>query len=401
MEILKSERLNNLSYAIRGPIFDKALELEKQGHSVLKLNIGNPSPFGFDVPEAMKAAMTEHLRKAEGYSHHLGVMEVRETICNYYLQNGFSGIKPDEIFVGNGVSELIIMCMQALLNPGDEVLVPAPDYPLWTAAVGFGSGKAVHYVCDEADEWNPDVKDIERKITARTKAIVIINPNNPTGAVYKREVLQQIVDLAEKHNLVLFSDEIYDKVLYDGLEHIPVATLSDNVHFMTFGGLSKNYFACGFRGGWVIPSGKRSKSFLEGLNLLASMRLCANVPTQYTIAAALADDSVIRGMIAPGGRLYEQKELIHSKMSAIDGVSCVKPKGSLYMFPRIDLSRFNIEDDVAFTYDLLTEKKVLVVAGTGFNFVDKEHFRIVFLPDYATLSDAADRIAEFLDSRRK
>ena len=401
MEILKSERLNNLSYAIRGPIFEKALELERQGHPVLKLNIGNPAPFGFDVPPGMMEGMKEHLKQAEGYSHHLGVMEVRETVCRYYTQHGFTGLKPEEIFIGNGVSELIIMCMQALLNPGDEVLVPAPDYPLWTAAVGFGGGKAVHYVCDEANDWNPDVKDMEQKITARTKAIVIINPNNPTGAVYKKEVLLEIVALAEKHNLVLFSDEIYDKVLYDGLEHIPVATLSDNVHFMTFGGLSKNYFACGFRGGWVIPSGKRSASFLEGLNLLASMRLCANVPTQYTIAAALKDDSVIRGMVADGGRLKEQRNLIHTCMSAIDGVSCVKPKGSLYMFPRIDLSKFNIEDDVAFTYGLLTEKKVLVVAGTGFNFIDKEHFRIVFLPDLATLADAADRIAEFLESRRK
>jgi len=401
MEILKSERLNNLSYAIRGPIFEKALELERQGHPVLKLNIGNPAPFGFDVPPGMMEGMKEHLKQAEGYSHHLGVMEVRETVCRYYTQHGFTGLKPEEIFIGNGVSELIIMCMQALLNPGDEVLVPAPDYPLWTAAVGFGGGKAVHYVCDEANDWNPDVKDMEQKITARTKAIVIINPNNPTGAVYKKEVLLEIVALAEKHNLVLFSDEIYDKVLYDGLEHIPVATLSDNVHFMTFGGLSKNYFACGFRGGWVIPSGKRSASFLEGLNLLASMRLCANVPTQYTIAAALKDDSVIRRMVADGGRLKEQRNLIHTRMSAIDGVSCVKPKGSLYMFPRIDLSKFNIEDDVAFTYGLLTEKKVLVVAGTGFNFIDKEHFRIVFLPDLATLADAADRIAEFLESRRK
>ncbi len=401
MEILKSERLANLSYAIRGPIYDKALELEKQGHSVLKLNIGNPAPFGFDVPEGVMETLKEQLKKAEGYSHHLGVMEVRETICDHYTQKGFTGIRPEEIFVGNGVSELIILCMQALLNPGDEVLVPAPDYPLWTAAVGFGGGKAVHYVCDEADDWNPDVEDMEKKITPRTKALVIINPNNPTGAVYKKEVLQRIVHLAEKHNLVLFSDEIYDKVLYDGLEHIPVATLSDNVHCMTFGGLSKNYFACGFRGGWVIPSGKKSKSFLEGMNLLASMRLCANVPTQYAIPAALRDDTVIREMVAPGGRLYEQKELVYQKMSAIDGVSCVKPKGSMYMFPRIDLSRFAIEDDVAFTFDLLTEQKVLVVAGTGFNFIDKEHFRIVFLPDYTTLSDATDRIAEFLESRRK
>lgn len=401
MEILKSERLNNLSYAIRGPIFDKALELEKQGNTILKLNIGNPAPFGFDVPQGIMDDMSRLLKNAEGYSHHLGIMEVRDTIRQYYVDRGFESVKSEEIFVGNGVSELIIMCMQALLNPGDEVLVPAPDYPLWTASVGFGGGKAVHYVCDEANEWNPDVADIEKKITPKTKALVIINPNNPTGAVYKKEVLQSIVDLAEKHNLVLFSDEIYDKVLYDGQEHLHVATLSKNVHFMTFGGLSKNYFACGFRGGWVIPSGKVSKSFLEGLNLLASMRLCPNVPTQLGIAAALKDDSVIKGMIADGGRLKEQRDLIYTKMSAIDGVSCVKPKGSLYIFPRIDLSKFNIKDDVEFTYGLLEEQHVLVVAGTGFNFIDKEHFRIVFLPDAQTLGNAADRIKDFLDSRRK
>jgi alanine-synthesizing transaminase len=401
MEILKSERLNNLSYAIRGPIFDRALDLEKQGHTILKLNIGNPSPFGFDVPAGIMEEMAENLKNAEGYSHHLGVMGVRESIHQYYIDKGFQGIKPEEIFVGNGVSELIIMSMQALLNQGDEVLVPAPDYPLWTASVGFGGGKAVHYVCDESNDWNPDIADIEKKITSKTKAIVIINPNNPTGAVYKKDILQSIVNLAEKHNLVLFSDEIYDKVLYDGLEHLHVATLSDNVHFMTFGGLSKNYFACGFRGGWVIPSGKKSKSFLEGLNLLASMRLCPNVPTQYAIPAALKDDSIVKGMIADGGRLKAQRDLIFKKMSAIEGVACVKPKGSLYMFPRIDLSKFNIKDDTEFTYDLLNEKHVLVVSGTGFNFIDKEHFRIVFLPDTETLGNAADRIAEFLESRRK
>jgi alanine-synthesizing transaminase len=401
MEILKSERLNNLSYAIRGPIFDRALDLEKQGHTILKLNIGNPAPFGFDVPAGIMEEMAENLKNAEGYSHHLGVMGVRESIHQYYIDKGFQGIKPEEIFVGNGVSELIIMSMQALLNQGDEVLVPAPDYPLWTASVGFGGGKAVHYVCDESNDWNPDIADIEKKITSKTKAIVIINPNNPTGAVYKKDILQSIVNLAEKHNLVLFSDEIYDKVLYDGLEHLHVATLSDNVHFMTFGGLSKNYFACGFRGGWVIPSGKKSKSFLEGLNLLASMRLCPNVPTQYAIPAALKDDSIVKGMTADGGRLKAQRDLIFKKISAIEGVACVKPKGSLYMFPRIDLSKFNIKDDTEFTYDLLNEKHVLVVSGTGFNFIDKEHFRIVFLPDTETLGNAADRIAEFLESRRK
>jgi alanine-synthesizing transaminase len=401
MEILKSERLNNLSYAIRGPIYDKALQMEKEGHTILKLNIGNPAPFGFEVPQVMKEAMRQQLDHAEGYSHHLGIMEVREAIAKDYTARGFQGIKSEEIFIGNGVSELIIMCMQALLNPGDEVLVPSPDYPLWTAAVGFGGGKAVHYVCNEADEWNPDVADMEKKINSKTKAIVIINPNNPTGAVYKKDILQKIVDLAEKHNLVLFSDEIYDKILYDGLQHIPVATLSDQVHCITFGGLSKNYFACGFRGGWMIPTGKRSKSFLEGMNLLASMRLCPNVPTQYTIAAALQDDSVVKGMIQPGGRLYEQSKLVQEKVSQMEGLSCVAPKGSLYCFPKIDLSQFTFKDDVEFTYGLLTEQKVLVIAGSGFNFIDNAHFRIVFLPDVEVLADATDRIGAYLDSKRK
>lgn len=401
MEILKSDKLDNLSYAIRGPIYDKALALEKEGHKVLQLNIGNPAPFNFDAPQNMRDEIAAKLKDAQGYSHHLGLLEVRESICEHYELKSFKGISPDEIFVGNGASELIIMCMQALLNPGDEVLVPSPDYPLWTASVGFGGGKAVHYVCDEANEWNPDIDDIESKITEKTKALVIINPNNPTGAVYKKDILLKLVALAEKHNLMLFSDEIYDKILYDDLEHIPIATLSDNVHFMTFGGLSKNYFACGFRGGWVIPSGKKSKSFLSGLNLLASMRLCPNVPTQYSIPVALKDDSLVREMIADGGRLKEQRNIIYEKMNAIEGVSLVKAKGSLYAFPRIDFSQFNLKDDVDFSFGLLEEQKVLVVAGSGFNYIDNEHFRIVFLPDVQTLSLASDRIAEFLDSRRK
>lgn len=401
MEILKSERLNNLSYAIRGPIFDKALELEKQGHKILKLNIGNPAPFGFDAPANMLEVMKSDIKNAEGYSHHLGLFEVREFLADYYKNKGFSAVKPEDTFVGNGVSELIIMCMQALLNTGDEVLVPAPDYPLWTTSVGFAGGKAIHYLCDEASDWNPDIADMESKITAKTKAIVIINPNNPTGGVYEKDTLQKIVDLAEKHNLMLFSDEIYDKILYDGEQHVPVATLSENVHFMTFGGLSKNYFAAGFRGGWVIPSGKKSKSFLEGLNLLASMRLCSNVPTQYAIIPALKNDDLVNSMIGDGGRLKAQRDVIFEKISAIDGMSCTKPKGSLYLFPKIDLSKFHIQDDVSFTFDLLAEKHVLVVAGSGFNYIDKEHFRIVFLPNTEILENAADRIADFLNSRRK
>lgn len=402
-QFLKSERLNNLSYAIRGPIFDKAQQLEAMGNKIINLNIGNPAPFGFDVPDEIVHDMILNLRNAQGYTHHLGIFAARKAVMHYTQQMGIRGVEIEDIFIGNGVSELIVMCMQALLNEGDEVLLPAPDYPLWTTAVGLSGGNPVHYVCDEESDWNPDIEDIRKKITSKTKAIVVINPNNPTGAVYEKDVLQGIVKLAEEHNLIIFSDEIYDKILYDGNQHIPIATLSDDVFFMTFGGLSKNYRAAGFRGGWVIPSGAkdRAKSFLEGLNLLASMRLCANAPTQYAIQTALGGYQSINDLVAADGRLCRQRDMIYYRLTDIPGITCVKPKGSLYVFPKIDLKKFNILDDEQFTYDLLTEQKVLVVPGNGFNHTDRAHFRVVFLPNTDTLDLAASRIGNFLDSRKK
>ncbi|MBK9934308.1 MAG: pyridoxal phosphate-dependent aminotransferase [Cytophagaceae bacterium] len=401
-EFKKSDRLNNLSYAIRGPVFEKAQQLEALGQKIINLNIGNPAPFGFDVPDEIVHDMILNLRNAQGYSHHLGIFSARKAIQHYTQQIGIKDVKIEDIFIGNGVSELIVMCMQALLNDGDEVLIPAPDYPLWTTAVALSGGKPVHYICDEASDWNPDVEDMEKKITSKTKGIVIINPNNPTGAVYEKDVLQKIVKLAEKHNLILFSDEIYDKILYDGHKHIPAATLSDDVFFMTFGGLSKNYRAAGFRGGWVIPSGAKSKakSFLEGLTLLASMRLCANVPTQYAIQTALGGYQSINDLVAEGGRLKKQRDLIHYKLTDIPGVSCVKPKGALYVFPKIDMKKFDIGGDEQFALDLLAEQKVFIVAGTGFNYPGHQHFRAVFLPETDTLELASDRIAEFLNGKR-
>ncbi len=396
----KSDRLAQLSYAIRGPVFDKAQQLEAMGQKIINLNIGNPAPFGFDVPDEIVQDMILNLRNAQGYSHHLGIFSARKAIMHYTQQIGIPDVTIDDIFVGNGVSELIVMTLQALLNEGDEVLVPSPDYPLWTTAVALAGGKAVHYLCDEESDWNPDMKDMTAKISSKTKAIVVINPNNPTGAVYDKEILEAIVALAAEHQLLVFSDEIYDKILYDGLQHTPIATLSDDVFFMTFGGLSKNYRAAGFRGGWVIASGAkhRAKSFLEGLTLLASMRLCANVPTQFAIQTALGGYQSIQDFIAPDGRLTKQRDYIHQRLIDIPGISCVKPKGALYVFPKIDRSKFTFQDDEQFVLDLLTEQKVLVVSGTGFNYPDKSHFRIVILPDLDTLTLAADRIQTFLSN---
>ena len=401
-EYKKSDRLNNLSYAIRGPVFEKAQQLEAMGQKIINLNIGNPAPFGFDIPDEIIHDMILNLRNAQGYSHHLGIFSARKAIMHYSQQIGIKDVKIEDIFIGNGVSELIVMCMQALLNNGDEILIPSPDYPLWTTAVALSGGKPVHYICDEASDWNPDVADMASKITSKTKAIVLINPNNPTGAVYERDILKKIIDLAEKNNLIVFSDEIYDKILYDGYEHVPAATLSEDVFFMTFGGLSKNYRAAGFRGGWVIPSGakNKAKSFLEGLTLLASMRLCANVPTQYAIQTALGGYQSINDLVADGGRLKKQRDLIYQKLTDIPGVTCVKPKGALYVFPKIDMRKFDIKNDEDFALDLLSEQKVFIVSGKGFNYNDRQHFRAVFLPETDTLELAIDKISEFLDMRR-
>lgn len=401
MEFLKSNRLNNLSYAIRGPVFEKAQQLEALGHKIINLNIGNPAPFGFDVPDEIMHDMIMNLRNAQGYTHHLGIFSARKAVMHYTQQIGIRGVEMEDVFIGNGVSELIVMCMQALLNSGDEILVPSPDYPLWTTAISLSGGTPVHYICDEESDWNPDIEDIRRKINAKTKAIVLINPNNPTGAVYEKDVLTSIVELAAEHNLMVLSDEIYDKILYDGHVHVPVATLSDDVFFMTFGGLSKNYRAAGFRGGWVIPSGAkhRAKSFLEGLTLLASMRLCANAPTQYAIQTALGGYQSINDLVAPNGRLCRQRDMVHYLLTDIPGITCVKPKGALYVFPKIDLKRFRIENDEQFVLDLLTEQRVFVVSGKGFNNHDNAHFRIVFLPNTDILETATNRIGSFLNER--
>jgi alanine-synthesizing transaminase len=399
---IKSERLNNLSYSIRGPIFDKAQQLEAVGNKIINLNIGNPAPFGFDVPDEIIHDMILNIRNAQGYSHHLGIFSARKAVMHYTQQQGIKGVSIDDIYIGNGVSELIIMSMQAVINDGDEVLMPAPDYPLWTTAVALAGGKAVHYICDEESDWNPDVDDITSKITSKTKGIVLINPNNPTGAVYEKDTLKAIIKVAQDHKLIIFSDEIYDKILYDDNIHYPTALLCDDVLVFTYGGLSKNYRAAGFRGGWLILSGPvhRAKSISEGLNLLASMRLCANVPTQYAIQTALGGYQSIDDLVAPEGRLTKQRDLIYYLMTDIPGITCVKPKGALYLFPKIDLSRFDFLDDHDFAYKLLEDKHVLIVPGSGFNHFDRSHFRIVFLPQHEELEHAAKLMRGFFSQSR-
>lgn len=402
MEFLKSQRLNNLKYEIRGATYQKALELESQGFKIHNLNIGNPAPFGFDSPDEIVHDIIMNLRNAQGYSDSRGLFAARKAVMHYTQTIGIPDVEINDIFIGNGVSELILLSMQALLNPGDEILVPSPDYPLWTASVALSGGKPVHYVCDEQADWNPDLDDMESKITPRTKGIVLINPNNPTGAVYEKDVLVRIAKMAEEHGLIIFSDEIYDKILYDGAVHYPMGTLVTDTLCVSYGGLSKNYRSAGFRGGWMILSGAKhkAKSYMEGLLLLASLRLCANVPTQYAIQTALGGYQSIKELVAPSGRLYKQINLVYDRLVAIPGITCVKPKGSLYLFPKIDLKKFGFENDEQFVYDLLSEQKVLVVAGTGFNFVSDDHFRIVILPTVDELNQAMDKLEFFLESHR-
>jgi alanine-synthesizing transaminase len=402
MEILKSDRLTHLKYDIRGPVYEKALELESQGYKIISLNIGNPATFGFDAPDEIVHDIILNIRNAQGYADSRGLFAARKAVMHHTQNIGLPGVTINDIYIGNGVSELIMLSMQALLNEGDEVLIPSPDYPLWTASVAFCGGKPVHYVCNEADDWNPDLADIERKITPRTRAIVVINPNNPTGAVYKKSVLEGIAQLAERHKLIVFSDEIYDRILYDGAVHFPMAKLVNDTLCITMGGLSKNYRAAGFRGGWLILSGARhrAKSYIEGLTLLASMRLCANVPTQYAIQTALGGYQSINDLVMPTGRLHKQMMLAYERMIAIPGITCNKPKGALYIFPKIDLTQFRLADDDEFVLNLLIEQKVLVVAGSGFNYSTNDHFRIVCLPTVDELTVALDRIEAFLESRR-
>lgn len=397
---MKSTKLDNVCYDIRGPVLDEAGRLEAAGHHIVKLNIGNPASFGFEAPPAILEDMIANLHRAHGYSDSHGILEARQAIVKYHQSKGITNIGVNDIYTGNGVSELIMISMQALLNNGDEILIPAPDYPLWTAAVNLAGGTAVHYTCDEQSDWNPDIRDIRSKITDRTKGIVIINPNNPTGAVYSKEVLQSIVDLAVEHKLIVFADEIYDKILYDDAKHYSVAALSDETLFITMNGLSKSHRIAGFRAGWMVISGNRAiaKDYLEGLNMLSSMRLCSNVPVQHAIKIALEGHQSIEDLICPGGRLHEQRDYAWRRLNEIPGISCVKPKGALYLFPKVDAARFNIQDDQQFILDLLIEEHVLLVQGTGFNWPDPDHFRVVFLPKLEDLELALGRIEHFLSS---
>jgi alanine-synthesizing transaminase len=396
--IQKSKRLQNVFYEIRGPIFEKAQELELQGYKITRLNIGNPAPFGFDAPDEIIHDVIINLRRAQGYTDSKGLFAARKAVMHDCQRKSIPNVLIDDIYIGNGVSELILLSMQALLNNGDEILIPAPDYPLWTASVNLSGGKAVHYICDEESDWYPDLEDLESKITDKTKGLVIINPNNPTGAVYPEEILRKMVEIAERHNLIIFSDEIYDRILYDGAEHFSPAAFSEEILFLTFGGLSKNYRAAGFRAGWMIVSGAkhRAKSYIEGLTALASMRLCANVPSQFAIQTALGGYQSIQDLVLPTGRLARQRDICYDKLSQIPGISCVKPKGALYIFPKIDTKKYHIQKDEDFVLDLLVDQKILLVQGSGFNWPKPDHFRIVFLPTVEELSQTIDKIGLFL-----
>jgi alanine-synthesizing transaminase len=400
--ILKSQKLNHVCYDIRGPVLEIAQRMEEEGHKLIKLNIGNVGVFGFDPPEEIQLDMIRNLSNASAYSDSKGIFSARKAIMQYCQEKGIQGVTLDDVYTGNGVSELIVLSMNALLNDGDEVLVPAPDYPLWTAAVSLSSGTPVHYLCDEANEWAPDLNDLRKKITPRTKAIVVINPNNPTGAIYSKEVLLEITKIARENGLILFADEIYDKMLYDAEKHISLASLSTDVVTITFNGLSKNYRSCGYRAGWMVVSGDKEmvRDYIEGLNMLASMRLCANVPGQYAIQTALGGYQSINDLVAGGGRLARQRDLAWKLITEIPGVTCVKPKSALYLFPKLDPEIYPIEDDQQFVADLLKEEKVLLVQGSGFNWVKPDHFRVVFLPHEDVLKEAISRLARFLERYR-
>jgi len=401
--ILKSNKLDDVCYEIRGPALEQARQMEDDGHKIIKLNIGNLAVFGFDPPDEIMQDMIRNMHGAAGYTDSKGMFAPRKAVMHYTQQKKIANVKIDDIYLGNGASELIVMSMQGLLNNGDEVLVPAPDYPLWTAAVSLAGGNPVHYICDEQADWMPDIADMRRKITPNTRAIVVINPNNPTGALYPREILLEIVELARQHSLIIYADEIYDKVLYDGHQHDSIASLADDVLFVTLNGLSKNYRSCGYRAGWMVVSGEKrhAKDYIEGLNMLASMRLCANAPGQFAIQTALGGYQSINDLVGPGGRLLRQRDLAHKLLTDIPGVSCVKPKAALYMFPRLDPAMYPIADDQQFICQLLGEEKVLLVQGTGFNWGAPDHFRLVFLPNSDDLTDACGRIARFLDGYRR
>ena len=401
--ILKSAKLSNVCYDIRGPVMERAKQMEEEGHRIIKLNIGNLAPFGFEAPEEIQRDVILNMPNSSGYSDSKGMFAPRKAIMHYCQSKKIAGVGLEDIYIGNGASELIVMAMQGLLNTGDEVLVPAPDYPLWTASVTLAGGTPRHYICDEQSGWMPDLADMKAKITPNTRAIVVINPNNPTGALYSDEILRQIIQLAREHDLIVFADEIYDKMLYDHARHTSMASLADDVLFVTMNGLSKNYRACGYRAGWMVVSGekKHAQDYINGLTILASMRLCSNVPGQYAIQTALGGYQSIDDLVAPGGRLGKQRDLAYQLLTAIPGVSCVKPKAALYLFPRLDPAIYPIEDDQQFILELLEAEKVLVVQGTGFNWRYPDHFRVVFLPNADDLTDAIGRIARFLENYRK
>ncbi|MFZ1325389.1 MAG: pyridoxal phosphate-dependent aminotransferase [Candidatus Contendobacter sp.] len=401
--LLKSAKLANVCYDIRGPVLAHAKQMEDEGHRITKLNIGNPAPFGFLAPEELVQDMIRNLPDASGYCDSKGLFAARKAVMHYTQQKFIRGVQVEDIYIGNGVSELIVMVLQALLNSGDEVLLPAPDYPLWTAAVSLSGGTPRHYLCDEQTDWLPDLEDIRSKITPTTRAIVVINPNNPTGALYPVELLREIVEIARQHHLVIYADEIYDKVLYDDAQHTSIASLSDEVLCLTFNGLSKNYRACGYRAGWLVVSGEKShaQDYIEGLTILASMRLCANVPAQYAIQTALGGYQSIGDLVLPTGRLGKQRDLAYQLLTEIPGVSCVKPRAALYLFPRLDPQMYPIADDQQFVLELLQEEKVLLVQGTGFNWPYPDHLRVVFLPHEDDLTDALGRLARFLERYRK
>ncbi len=396
--IQQSSKLHSVRYDVRGPILVEAQRLEAQGHRVMKLNIGNPAPFGFEAPESILVDMIAHLPEAQGYSDSRGIYEARTAVAHFYQEEGLRDVTVEDVFIGNGVSEMISMVLQALVDDGDEVLVPAPDYPLWTASVTLAGGRAVHYLCDEDNGWVPDLADIESRITPKTRALVLINPNNPTGAVYSEEVVKGFVELATRHDLVLLADEIYEKILYDDARHVHAATYAHDILCLTFSGLSKAYRVAGFRSGWVVATGARHRAadFLEGLTLLANMRMCANVPAQHAIQTALGGYQSVNDLILPGGRLLEQRDTAHRLLSQIPGVSAVKPQGALYVFPRLDPEVYPIEDDQQFVIDLLRATHILITNGRGFNWPKPDHVRIVTLPSVPDLTYAIGRIGDYL-----
>jgi alanine-synthesizing transaminase len=397
-EFNKSKKLEHVLYDIRGPVLDEAMRLEKEGHRIIKLNTGNPAPFSLFAPDQVLEDVISNLDKAQGYCDSKGLYSARRAIQIYTENVGIQNVDVEDIYIGNGVSELIVMAMQGLLDRGDEILLPAPDYPLWTAAVSLSGGAPVHYICDETSDWYPDIEDIKKKITDKTKGIVIINPNNPTGAVYSKQLLMDLIQLAREHQLIVFSDEIYDRILYDGSVHYPTASLADDLLIITLNGLSKSHRIAGFRVGWMTISGNKStaQDYIDGLNMLANMRLCSNVPAQFAVQAALGDPESIQQLTRPGGRLYDQRNYAYDHVIDLPGFSCVKPKGAFYLFPKFDTKKYNIKSDVKFIYDILTEKHILLVQGTGFNWPNQDHLRVVFLPPLEDLKTVFTDISDFL-----